>query len=338
MGRVILQRHSTCVILAPVRAHLAASLGGVLVLVGAGLLVSAASAQDASDVQAAAAAFGEAQRAQLRGDYARAAELFDVADRSAPSPEALRSAIRNYRAATRMARAATLSARALERYPDDVETRGLAEEVLAEAAPVLGRVQVQCEPACALTVDGRAAWHEEIRELALFVAPGTHRLAASWSEGGDVSRELELRAGTSEVVSLTPLERATEPAEPEPQSPALEVTSPPPAEAGGIDPVFFGIGAAVTAVGLGLTIWSGIDTLAARDAYVASPTQSGYEAGVGLEWRTNGLLFGTLAFAATSAVLALFTDFGGGAAIDVAITPAPGGAHALLSGRFEGVR
>lgn len=309
----------------------------MLFLFASGWLASAASAQDASDVQAAAAAFGEAQRAQLRGDYARAAELFDVADRSAPSPEALRSAIRNYRAATRIARAATLSGRALERYPDDVETRALAEEVLADAAPSLARVEVRCEPACALAVDGRAAWHEDVTELALFIAPGSHRLAASWPDGQDLVRELELRAGASEVLSLAPPERAVEPLAPEPRAP--EVTTPPPsAEAGGIDPVFFGIGAAVTAVGLGLTIWSGVDTLAARDAYVANPTRAGYEDGVGLEWRTNGLLFGTIAFAAASAVLALFTDFGGGAAVDVAIAPAPGGAHALLSGRFEGVR
>jgi hypothetical protein len=47
------------------------------------------------DVQAASAAFAEAQRAQLRGDFPRAAELFEIADQAAPSPAALRSAIRN---------------------------------------------------------------------------------------------------------------------------------------------------------------------------------------------------------------------------------------------------
>jgi tungstate transport system substrate-binding protein len=43
------------------------------------------------------------------GDYARAAELFELADRAAPSPAALRSALRNHQAAGRTARAASLA-------------------------------------------------------------------------------------------------------------------------------------------------------------------------------------------------------------------------------------
>lgn len=305
----------------------------LIVAVASSSFAGAAAAQDAGDVQAAAAAFSEAQRAQLRGDYARAAELFEVADQSAPSAPARRSAIRNHRAAEQHARAATLAAEALTAYPEDAETRALAEEVLAELRPALGRVDVRCESSCALALDGRAAWHEPVTTLELYVDPGAHRLVASFSEGGDDEREITLEAGASESVAFAP----SAVAQPEPDA---EPTAPspidPPAPSG-LHPAIFGVAAGLTAVGLGLTIWSGVDTLAARDAYVANPTQQGYEDGVSLEWRTNGLLFGTIGLGIASAVHALFTDFGGGSIV-TAFAPIPGGAYAGISGTIEGWR
>lgn len=290
----------------------------------------------AQDVHAAAAAFAEGQQAQLRGDYARAAELFEVADQAAPSPEALRSAIRNRRAADQLARAATLSLEALDRYPDDEDTRRLAEETLAEAQARLGALRVTCTPECALALDGRAAGRGTT--LRLFVEPGPHRVRATWPERGEEARVIELEAGAeSELALAAPEPEATEP-EPDPERDreAEPTPQPPPPARRGIGPEFFGIGVAITVFGAALTTWSGVDTLSARDAYVENPTRAGYENGVALQWRTNGLLFGTLAFGAATAILALFTDFGGGAL--VAFAPVPGGAYAQLGGSFEAWR
>jgi hypothetical protein len=126
------------------------------VLVSMLLAVATVASAQESDVQAAAAAFGEAQRAQLRGDFAQAADLFEIADRAAPSPAALRSTIRNHRAAGQSARAATLSAEASTRYPDDAETSALATETLTALAPSLGHVSLRCASECTVTLDGRA--------------------------------------------------------------------------------------------------------------------------------------------------------------------------------------
>lgn len=296
----------------------------------AGLVLVCAPLARGQDVHAAAAAFGEGQRAQLRGDFARAAELFEVADQAAPSPEALRSAIRNHRAAAQLARAATLSVRAIERYPEDAETRALAEETLAEAQAQLGALHVACDPACAITIDGRAAG--EGTAIHLFVDAGAHRVGASWPERGEATREIEVTPGSSTDVRLAPPEPEPE-VEPEPEAaptPPAPVQPPP---RRGLGPELFGVGVAITAFGAGLAIWSGVDTLAARDIYVENPSRARYENGVTLEWRTTGLWIATAAVGVTSAILAFFTDFGGGAL--VALAPTPGGAYAMIGGTFD---
>ena len=291
----------------------------------------------AQDVQAAAAAFGRGQQAQLRGDYARAAEMFELADRAAPSPEALRSAIRNHVQAGHAARAATLSTHALERYPDDEATRTLAEQTLAETTETLARLTVRCDPACALTVDGRAVGLEAREETTIFVDPGERAVQATWSDLEPARGTVTAVAGESARLALEG--RAAEP-EPEPvEVAAVEVDPPadpepaPPAAppgGGGITPVVFFVGAGLTALGAGLSVWSGLETLSARDAYVESPTRAGYENGVGLETRTNVLLFSTLGLAAVTAVLAIFTDWDDDSA-DVSLTVSPHGAFASFS-------
>jgi hypothetical protein len=57
-------------------------------------------------------------------------------------------------------------------------------------------------------------------------------------------------------------------------------------------------------------VWSGLDTLTARDAYVANPTGPGYEDGVGRELRTNVLIGVTAALGVATVTGALFfTDW-----------------------------
>ena len=270
------------------------------------------------DVQSAAAAFGEGQRAQVRGDYGQAADMFELADRSAPSAAALRSAIRNRRAAGHLARAATLARDAQRRYPADADTAALAAEVLAEATPRLASIRVTCAPACSLAIDRRAAGPAASTTFELFVDPGARTLVASWSGREPVTRSIDAVAGAEQTLALeAPAIAEPEPVtEPEPDArsgPIDEVIvrpAPPPSDSG-ISPAFFGVSAGVTAVLGAVAIWSGVDTLDARDRYVADPTRAGYEDGVGRQWRTNGLLIGVGVLAITTVVLAIVTDWDG---------------------------
>jgi hypothetical protein len=72
--------------------------------------------------------------------------------------------------------------------------------------------------------------------------------------------------------------------------------------------IWGGIG--VTLLGAGLSTWSGLDTLSARDRYVESPTESGYRDGVSRQRRTNMLLVGTGVLAAATVAWGLITSWG----------------------------
>jgi hypothetical protein len=75
--------------------------------------------------------------------------------------------------------------------------------------------------------------------------------------------------------------------------------------------VFFA-GAVATVTAGGILIWSGIDTLSARDAYVALPTEAGYLDGASRETRTNVLIVTTAVLGAATATAGFFfTDWGG---------------------------
>src|SRR5512134_2302652 len=95
-------------------------------------LAPLASAQQ-GDVAAAASAFSRAQEAEARGDAAGAASLYELADRISPAPAALRNATRARQAAGQLAAAALNAEELKRRYPDDVTSSALADEVLLEA-------------------------------------------------------------------------------------------------------------------------------------------------------------------------------------------------------------
>jgi hypothetical protein len=142
----------------------------------------------------------------------------------------------------------------------------------------------------------------------------------------DVTQEVDAQAGTESDLSLEPKKKPPEP-EPEP----VKVEAPPepkeekkPDDAQdnqprkGISPVFFGVGAAAF-VGLGIaTIWSGVDTennpgqAAVRMECAGKGTSCpAYQLGLAHQTRTNGLIGGTVAVGAATAVLAIFTNWHG---------------------------
>jgi hypothetical protein len=286
-------------------------------------------AQQASeDVEAAAQAFAEAQRAQLRGEPSRAAELFEIADQAAPSPAALRSAIRNRESAGQEVRAATLALRALERYPEDRETRDLANATIERLAPRLVRARAVCSVPCSLLVDGGVVG-PPAATVDFFVTAGPHAVEARWPHRRTILRSVESSLGTSIEFTITAppesVSQAPAPAAPKPPAKDSSPILPAPAEqpprgdrveastsGGGLPPAVFWTGAALTVVAGGFLTWSGLDTLSARDDYKQAPTQAGYDHGVKLETRTNILAATTAVLGVATVGVALFaTDWGG---------------------------
>jgi hypothetical protein len=285
-------------------------------------------------VVGASNAFEEGQRAQLRREFGRAAEFFELADRLAPSPVAIRSAIRNRVAAGNLPQAATLALAARRRYgASDPKTAEAADSTLAEASQKLQRVDIDCKPACALTVDGRVASAVRTASIALFIEPGRHALEASFGDRPAEARTLVAEAGRSSVESFrseaVASAQPTEPAAAAPAAPgaapaaasgpsaparsaAAEVlqAAPPPASRKPLPPLAFWIGAGATVVSGSLLLWSGLDTLSARDRYVANPTEPGYRDGVDREHRTNILIGTTVGLGVASALVGwLATDW-----------------------------
>lgn len=275
------------------------------------------SAPRPEDVQAAGRAFQEAQSAQLRGDVAQAAELYDLAHRSAPSAAAMRSSIRMHQAAGHAARAANLSRDALTLYASDAATVALAQEVLAALEPSLGQVSVTCAPACTLAVDGRAVGSGVAEQRNLFVDVGAHLVQASW-ETQVVEQHIDAVAQTPSTLTLT--RPALPPApvqEPEPEVALPEPITPhvpPPVvddSSTGLSPAFFITSAGLTLVSAGLAAGFGIDMLSAQSAYRAAPTEAGWRDGVQREIRTNAFIGTSIGLAALTLGLAFLTDWDG---------------------------
>jgi hypothetical protein len=267
----------------------------------------------ADDVSGAANAFSRAQKAELSGDFAGAAEFYELADGLAPAPEALRSALRARKSAGQLETAALHAEELLARYSTDTKSTELANSTLEEAAKSLMRYEIVCRPtACTLLVDGAAAGADAKELHVVYLTPGKHAVKATFGKTQTDALDADGVAGDKKTLTFDQ--------PPEPPSPPAGsdlgdtdgvtmdqgVTS-----RGGLSPWYFASGAIATA-GLGAaTIWSGLDVLSAHDTYKKNPTQTGYDDGKSRETRTNILIGATSVVGVATGVLALFTDWGG---------------------------
>jgi hypothetical protein len=301
-----------------------------------------ARAQDEADVQAAARAFQEGQRAQLRDDAADAARLYELANSIAPSPEALRSAIRSRLAAGHTPRAATLALNAQARYPADAESADLAQQVLAQVSSTLARIAVHCAAPCAVLCDGRAVSTDAAPQLEFFVEPGAHGIDVRFADRPAARETVDVSAGERHELRFAapaPLAGETAISLPAPDSaprvaggaaaPARE----PPAD--GLAPWVFLSAASATAVLGGAALVSGLDTLDKRDAYRTDPTRSRYERGVDSQVRTNLLLASTGVLLTASTALLFFTDWSGEESITPSVAASSDGALLTLGRSFR---
>jgi hypothetical protein len=250
---------------------------------------------------AAGKKFREGEKAYARHDYASAAAAFEEAYALAPHPDALLNAVDARRKAGELRVAAELCQRVLKDFPEG-RPASEARQRLGDLTPKLGRIDLTVKgEAKDLTVDDRPAAVGEA-----YVDPGDH-IVAGTIDGERVERRVSVVAGARATVLLEPAPKKEK--EPPPPAPP----APPPADDDRIHMSAFFVGLGLTAVSGGLLVWSGLDTNAARDDFERNPTRPAYEDGLDKELRTNVLIGVTAGLGAATALVAIFTDWGGGA-------------------------
>ncbi|HTQ41228.1 MAG TPA: hypothetical protein VMI75_00630 [Polyangiaceae bacterium] len=246
-------------------------------------------------------------RAYTAKQYDEAATHFENAYFAAPNPAELRSAIRARRDAGELARAASLAAIGQRKYPDDAQLAKLADETIGAAKPKVFEVHITSPEECNVAVDQKAVAAEKVRDFRFFVDPGKHDLLIGWSDDRTKHVAIDAAAGGVQNLNLTP-----PPIPPKPVARSGATEGPLPSRKP-FGPIVFIVGAGLTAVGAGLTIWSGIDTenhpgtAAVKADCVGQGTSCPeYQQGVSNQLRTNILLAATGGVAAVTAVVGIF--------------------------------
>jgi tetratricopeptide (TPR) repeat protein len=306
---------------------------------------------DARQRQAAAEAYDQGTAAYLSGDYEKAAEWFETANRMSPAAPALIQAARAHVQAGHLSRASTLALRIVTEYPNEGAAVQFAQGVLDQHAAKFLRVDVACD-SCTLDVDGTLQ-----ESQSFFVDPDQNHVVTASFETAARKSEVSGAAGETKTLEFT-----APPPPPHPIGPAVgggAVESKPKP----LPPLVTFIGAGVTAALLGTSIWSRIDTNNGVDPYKTAAghyqtclsdhnndtskckTQLGaakkiYDDGQSKETRTTVLWVVTgVAAAATGAIALFFTNWSGTEkkpddAPRFALTPMPGGAALWMKGQF----
>jgi hypothetical protein len=262
-------------------------------------------------------------RAYRDGHFDEAATHFENAYFAAPNPAELRSAIRARHDAKQLARAATLAAIAKRKYADDAETTKLADATLAAARPSVYELRISSSLECSVAVDAKVVPGERVKDFRFYVDPGAHGLDVSWAEDRAKHIDVKATAGGTQTLLLEP-----PPAPPKPTGPTGDQAQGTSVVAGDrgsaesskpLSPAFFIVGAALTAVGTGLSIWSYVDTVknpgvdaVRRDCVGLGENCPEYQQGLSSQRRTDVLIVTTAAVGAMTAVIGLFfTRWGG---------------------------
>jgi len=258
----------------------------------------------ADQIQFAANEHDLGYRAFIEKRYEEAATHFENAFFAAPNAAELRSAIRARREAGDLARAATLAAIGERRFPGDTVTEKLADEVISQARPQVYELRVRSASACSAAVDERVVTDERLKEFRFFVSPGRHELLVSGPDDRSERVSIDATPGASQTLTFQSAPAPALAPAPAPVQPAL--TKP-------FGRAVFLAGAAATTVGVGLTLWSGIDALnspgqdAVRHACAGvGPGCQEYRQGLAAQLRTNVLLAATGGVAVATAVVGVF--------------------------------
>jgi tetratricopeptide (TPR) repeat protein len=311
------------------RAALSIPLLALAISVGATAHAQTASEPTPAQVRAAAEAFDRGREAYKAEEFVEAAEQFERADGNAPSSAALELAIRARDKAGELDRAATLLALALKRHPTDDNLQKLSVDLLKRARDKLFELNTTCDVPCDVTVGGKLIHGAPDTQRTIYVQPGALTVRAGWSDNRNDSKQIQAEAGAQgEARFVAPTAPAAQGLASETTTDAPELAGPADGErdggatgkAAGWSPVVFFVGAGITAVLGGVTVWSGIDTInnpGADRVKTECATQGEacelYQEGLSKQRRTN-VLIGVTAGAGVATILVgvLATDWTGG--------------------------
>ncbi len=313
-------------------------------------------AQDAAARGRAADAFDEGVRLFEQAEYRAAALSFWRAHEALPNDEALTNALNAATRAQDHLLVARVALAALSRGATAAALARQARDALTTVAPKLARLTLDCEPApCALTLDGIPVDPGDHYGL-----PGSHVVLATASDGTETTHRFQAAPGTSyrivvhapktgekteharvsESAGSLPGALASAPPAREPaparaaRHPRSDTPPPTPRDEDGWSPTVFYVGLGVTAVLAGVTTWSGLETLGARDDLPPNPSRAQVDDVSAKVARTDVLLAATaVAGAATTWIGLSLVRWGdaGGAAVVVR----PDGASLVAAGRWR---
>lgn len=242
------------------------------------------------EFQAGVAAFKKKQ-------YDAAAEHFERAMELAPHPMALWNAAEAREKAGDIVRAANHYAHYVSMATEKEKDRAEALLRLDKLEKILGVVEIFGPDASDVTIDD-----QRVVDLAkVYVLPGSHKVSGN-VDGKLLTRRVTVKAGSSVKVRLAPeVEKPKEPVAPPVDQPVDKAPA-----SGKPGPAIFWVGAGVTAVLGGVTLWSGLDTKSKRSDFDAHPTARLYDEGLAAQHRTNYLVGATAVAGVATAVLGAF--------------------------------
>ncbi len=283
---------------------------------------------DAPDQRSqAASAYDQGVAHFDHAEFEEAAHAFLRADELLPSDDALGNAITAARRANDHLLVVQAAERAIGRGRDSA-LASQARAALAEAATHLARIELGCQPApCSVTLDGEANVPGSH-----YVLPGTHRAVAT-SGRARAEQALALEPDSTYRVLLHAVAPGVE-------HHAADITREhkpgggEPQRSRPLSPAVFYVGVGATAVLAGVTTWSGLDALSAKQALSSTPTTSAVDDVRSRARRTDILLGSAVLVGAlvTWAGVSL-VDWGGGDA-SATLAPTRGGAIWVTRGRF----
>lgn len=287
---------------------------GITLIVGVASGIPCAYAQPGDTIEierrdAARRLFEQGEQAYAAHDYVLAAKAFEDAFRIVPHHAAMWNAARSAHRAGDGARAANGYAKYLHIAPADAPDRDEATAALAELANELGRIDIVAGEFEVVQVDGLA-----VDERSVYVHPGGHVIEGQTGEKKiKITQDIEKGAVRSValVETETPLviesapavEKESKVVRPAPIGTTIRSNPAPRRTLNWFGPAAIVAGGATLATSL-LLIWSGIDTLSAREQFDLAPSSEKLAEGKDKQLRTNLFLGATVTSAIATGIFA----------------------------------
>jgi hypothetical protein len=226
------------------------------------VLLSFSSLASADEKRAAAREiFEAAQRLYQEENFRAAALAFEAAYEKSPSAGTLFAAGMSWERAGESARAADALTKAVDGGGLDQGSLDEARARLSELVPRLGRIRVRAGES---GVGSVAHVSGAPTPLAVYVAPGRHRVTVAFPGGGTGVRDVDVSAGELEIVEIAPPSLPVAERKATPVQSSTPVTKPPALATWGF--IGLGTGAALGVAGSVMLV-RGLD---ARDDFDAS--------------------------------------------------------------------